>query len=274
MSRIKEIIARTEIPNTEASLRTGFTLLGVNAGDVLIVHASLSSLGWTMGGERSLIDALIGVVGENGTVVMPAMTGDNSDPGNWVNPMVPNDWFESICREWPAFDREKSPTLGMGRTAELFRTYPKARRSNHPQLSFSAIGKYSSQIVETHVLTPGFGMDSPLGALYRLNARILLIGVSYGRCTALHLSEVLSKRMKTTRSGAAVMKDGKREWIWYDEPDWDSGDFERIGAEFEEDTELVIRSPIGNADCRLLPFRALVDYGADWMCEFRPKPAF
>lgn len=274
MSRIKEIIARTEIPNTEASLRMGFELLGISAGDVLVVHTSLSSLGWTIGGERSLIDALLGSVGESGTVVMPAMTTDNSDPGKWVNPMVPNDWFESICREWPAFDREKSPTLGMGRTAELFRTYPKARRSNHPQLSFAAVGKYSSQIVETHVLTPGFGMDSPLGALYRLNARILLIGVSYESCTALHLSEVLSKRAKTTRSGTAVIQDGKREWIWFDEPDWDSSDFEQIGVDFEADTDAVSDGQVGSATCKLIPFRALVDYGADWMTEFRPKPTF
>lgn len=274
MSRIKEIIARTEVPNTEASLRMGLEDLGLHAGDVLIVHASLSSIGWTLGGERALIDALLASVGESGTVVMPAMTSDNSDPGKWVDPMVPNDWFELICRECPAFDREKSPTFGMGRTAELFRTYPKARRSNHPQLSFSAIGKYSSQIVETHVLTPGFGMDSPLGALYRLNARILLIGVSYERCTALHLSEALSKRTKTTRSGAAVIQDGKREWIWFDELDWDNGDFEQIGAEFEKDTDVVIHGRVGNASCKLIPFRTLVDYGADWMTEFRPKPIF
>ena len=159
-----------------------------------------------------MIDALLSIVGGSGTVVMPAQSSDNSDPGQWRNPPVPNDWFETICREMPPFDKERTPTRGVGRIPELFRVYPKTRRSNHPQASFTANGKYSSQILETHVLTPAFGMDSPLGALYRLNAQALMIGVSYECCTALHLAEVLSGRTGTTRSGCAMIKDGKREW--------------------------------------------------------------
>ena len=165
----------------------------------------------------------------------------------------------------------RSSICGVGRIPELFRVYPKSRRSNHPQVSFAANGKYSSQILETHVLTPAFGMDSPLGALYRLNARALMIGVSYECCTALHLAEVLSGRTGTTRSGCAMIKDGKREWVWFEEPDWYSADFPALGADFESETGAVLNGRIGAAESKLVPVRLLVDYAKDWMETNRKK---
>ena len=274
MSQIRKVIDATEYPNTFEGLLTGLKSLGLAEGDTVIVHASLSKIGWTIGAERTVIEALLAAVGSGGTVVMPAFTTDNSDPGSWENPPVPNDWFETICRRMPAFDKRITPSVGVGRIAELFRTYPKARRSDHPQVSFAANGKYSSQILETHVLTPAFGLDSPLGALYRLNARILLIGVSYERCSALHLAEVLSARTKSTRSGAAMIRDGKREWVWFDEPAWNADDFERIGSDFELETDRVISGTLGAAKTKLIPLRTLVDYAKDWMRENRSKPPY
>mgnify|MGYP000061041973 FL=1 len=265
------VIERSEYPNTFESIRTGLKSIGLTNGDVVIVHSSLSKIGWTVGGERTVIDALLSIVGGSGTVVMPAQSSDNSDPGQWRNPPVPNDWFETICREMPPFDKERTPTRGVGRIPELFRVYPKTRRSNHPQASFTANGKYSSQILETHVLTPAFGMDSPLGALYRLNARALMIGVSYECCTALHLAEVLSGRTGTTRSGCAMIKDGKREWVWFEEPDWYSADFPALGADFESETGAVLNGRIGAAESKLVPVRLLVDYAKDWMETNRKK---
>lgn len=274
MNKIKKVIDATEYPNTFESLQTGFRSIGLTAGDVVIVHTSLSKIGWTVGGARTVIDALLSVVGSGGTVVMPTFTTENSDPGRWQNPPVPNDWFETICRQMPAFDKNLTVSWGVGCIPELFRTYPKSRRSDHPQVSFAASGKYSSQILETHILTPCFGMDSPLGALYRLNARILLLGVSYDKCSGLHLAEVLSGRTKSTRSGAAMIQDGKREWVWFDEPDWNSDDFEKIGRDFESETDYVISGTVGAAKTKLIPFRMLVDFAADWMKEHRAKPLY
>jgi aminoglycoside N3'-acetyltransferase len=67
----------------------------------------------------------------------------------------------------------------MGCIAELFRTLPESIRSNHPQVSFSASGKYANVIIDNHQLTPQFGMNTPLGKLYELNAKVLLLGVNY-----------------------------------------------------------------------------------------------
>ena len=274
MSKVKKVIDATEYPNTLEGLQTGLKSIGLESGDTVIVHASLSQIGWTIGAERTVIEALLAAVEGSGTIVMPSFTTDNSDPGEWRNPPVPNDWFETICRRMPAYDKNITPSFGVGRIAELFRTFPKTRRSDHPQVSFAANGKYSSQILETHVLTPAFGMDSPLGALYRLNASILLIGVSYDRCSALHLSEVLSARTKSTRSGAAMIRGGKREWVWFDEPAWNSDDFETIGRDFESETDYVVSGTIGAAKTKLIPLRMLVDYAKDWMTENRAVPPY
>ena len=53
-----------------------------------MVHSSLSKIGWVCGAEVSVIQALLEVVGEEGTIVMPAHTGDNSDPSVWENPPI------------------------------------------------------------------------------------------------------------------------------------------------------------------------------------------
>ena len=65
-------IAEAERPATTASLRDDLAALGLEAGDLVIVHSSLSALGWVAGGAQAVVEALLAVVGSSGTVVMPA----------------------------------------------------------------------------------------------------------------------------------------------------------------------------------------------------------
>ncbi|SDN03143.1 Aminoglycoside 3-N-acetyltransferase [Paenibacillus sp. yr247] len=148
---------------------------------------------------------------------MPSHSGEISDPAEWNNPPVPKEWREKIYESMPSFDIDLTPTRGMGRIAELFRTLPESFRSSHPQVSFSASGKYAKTVIDNHQLSPQFGMNSPLGKLYELNAKVLLLGVSFSSCTSFHLAEALNEKMPTKKFGAAITEDKKRVWKWFDD---------------------------------------------------------
>jgi aminoglycoside 3-N-acetyltransferase len=69
-------IARAERPRTVATLTEDLLALGLAHGATLLVHSSLSSLGWVAGGPVAVLQALLEVVGPEGTIVMPAHSGE------------------------------------------------------------------------------------------------------------------------------------------------------------------------------------------------------
>lgn len=163
--------------------------LSLNEGDTVMVHTSLSQLGYVSGGPRAVILALLEVVGASGTIAMPAHSGDLSDPSSWSSPPVPRARWETLRREMPAYDPDLTATRRMGATVECFRHLPSSLRSNHPTVSVVASGPNASFIVDDHSLPHGLGEQSPLTRLYDLDAHILLLGVSHANNTSLHLAE-------------------------------------------------------------------------------------
>lgn len=264
----QNIINRTYRPITVSVIAEGLMSLGVREGDTLLVHSSLSSLGWVCGGPQAVVQALLKAAGDGGTIVMPAQSGDWSDPAEWGNPPVPLDWHDVIYNEMPAFDPAMTPTRGMGRIAELFRTAPGTMRSDHPQVSFCANGAQAAKILSGHPLTPQFGMNSPLGKLYARGAKVLLLGVRYDSCTSFHLAEALWANMPTKQMGTAIMENGVRTWKRFNDFAYDSGDFDMLGERFEAERS-VIRGLVGNAECSLFDLKEAVDYALEWLPQHR-----
>ncbi len=263
-----DVIQKTKVPVTLSLLDRDFKKLGIDKGDIILVHSSLSAIGWVCGEERTVIEALLAAVGDEGTVCMPAHSSGNSDPAGWANPPVPGEWNQVIYDSMPAYDPQITPTRGIGRIAEQFRSYPGTLRSNHPHTSFTANGKYAQEITEGHILTPQFGMGSPLGMLYQLDAKVLLLGAAYASCTCFHMGEVLCGKIPKVRQGAAMEVNGSREWVWFDDYEYDNDDFILLGNDFENEFE-VIKEKAGNADCKLFGIRAAVDYAAKWLVKHR-----
>lgn len=260
----KDVIMAIKTPNTVKTLYDDFIKLGIKKDDIVLVHSSLSSMGWVCGGPQAVITALMKAVGSSGTIVMPAHSGDWSDPAVWENPPVPKDWVQIIYDNMPAFDPNITPTKCMGRIAELFRTIPGTVRSNHPQVSFSANGKDAVYITQNHALTPQLGMDSPIGKMYNLKAKVLLLGVGYDSCTSFHLAETFIDEMPKEHTGAAILENGERCFKWFDDYAYDTDGFESLGDEFEKNRDVKI-GMVGNAKCRLFDMKDGVDYAKVWL---------
>ncbi len=226
---------------------------------MVLVHTSLSSLGWVAGGAQSVIEALLGVLGPEGTLAMPAHTGQLSDPATWRNPPVPADWHRAIRAGMPAFDPARTPSRNMGAVAELFRTWPGTRRSFHPLGSMTALGPGARRITARQALNDPFGAAGPLGALHRLDASVLLLGVGWDRCTALHLAERLAWPDEAReRQGAPMLVDGRRRWVRYTMPAHRSRDFPAAGKRLEAAGAVRV-GKIGAAAARLVSLRLAVD---------------
>lgn len=64
---------------------------------------------------------------------------------------------------------------------------PGSIRSDHPARSVCAWGKHAAYLTENHDLSNIFGDGSPIGKLYELNGKVLLLGTGYGKNTSLRL---------------------------------------------------------------------------------------
>ena len=258
-------------PATVESLATELTALGVSPGSTLLVHSSLSSLGWVCGGAVSVVLALEKALGPEGTLVMPTQSGDVSEPRDWHNPPVPEPWWETIRSTMPAFDVDMTPTRGVGVVPECFRKQRGTLRSDHPSASFAARGANAEDVVSNHRLEYSLGEQSPLARLYDLDAEVLMLGTGYGCLTSLHLAEYRADYpgKRSIMRGAPIMVDGERRWMEFEDIDWTDSDFAVIGREFSAGPGHVVRGKVGCADAQLMSHRALVDFAVGWMTSHR-----
>ncbi len=269
-----DAVAASGTPRTRASLGKDLQAIGVQAGTVLMVHCSLSAMGWVSGGAVTVLEALLDVLGPEGTLVMPAHSNQLTDPANWVDPPAPVEWHPAIRDTLPAYDLLRTPTRGMGCVAELFRTWPGARRSAHPAYSVAALGRAAEQITALHPLDCPMGEASPLRTLYDLAAQILLIGVGYDTCTILHLAEHRAlPEMPVAPEGAPMLKDGLRHWITYRMPEHDSDRFPALCAVLDSAPGTRL-AKVGNAAARLLSAREAVERAVEGLKSGQGKSSF
>ncbi|MEM7507707.1 MAG: AAC(3) family N-acetyltransferase [Pseudomonadota bacterium] len=239
--------------------------LGVEAGDGIFVHTALGQVGHVIGGPRGLIEALLDAVGPHGLVGMPGFSRDAYDPCDL------NDWRPStdkqarIRAQVPGFDPERSDVRGNGSVPEAFRGWPGVVRSLHPTSSVLLLGQDAQGLCAPHDPSGwATGPDTPWGRLRARPAmKILLIGVEWTRCSALHAAESLARHRRTK---LRHFKTGPGEAPWIDAPDVadDLGRlFPLVGADWEAAGGVTFGT-IGRAEARLTGYEALLGFAAPW----------
>lgn len=184
---------------TRADIETGLAEVGLQPGDVVLVHSSLSAFGCAPvraveGGADTVIDALLTAVGESGTVVVPTFT-----------------WRDFHRAETVTFDVAHTPCKDeVGIIPETFRLRPEARRSIHVCHSVAAIGPHTDAVMGAGVSS--FGAGSTFQRLYDLDASCLLLGVTFGSCTELHAVEefmrVPYRQHRDFAGSTVILEDG------------------------------------------------------------------
>jgi aminoglycoside 3-N-acetyltransferase len=208
--------------------------LGVLPGSTLLVHCAFSRVRPVENGPLGLISALQAALGPDGTLVMPSLTDDDEHP----------------------FDPEKTPCRGMGIVADTFWRLPGVKRSDSPH-AFAARGRMAARVTAPHPIDIPHGLDSPVGRVYDLDGRVLLIGVGHTEDTTIHLAEFLAGVRYRRKKSLVRLEHGRPARFDYAEIDHCCENFSLVDQWLEE-SQRQVRGKVGSADARSIRSRDIV----------------
>ena len=146
--------------------------LGMKRGSIVCIHSSMMEFYNYVGSAEELIKEILDVLGEDGTLAMPA---------------YPNQ--EIAESEGYIFDATKDKTVA-GYLAETFRKYPGVKRSLNAEHSVCAIGKHANYLLNEHQNSADcWDKNSPYYRMCELNALIFNLGMprkffgTFAHCT-------------------------------------------------------------------------------------------
>ncbi len=161
---------------TKQKLIDDLLKIGIKKNDSVLVHSSMSKIGFVEGGTKTIVDALFDVIGEGGTLLFPSFSASGRS--------------KTHLEEHPFFDI-KNTSSQMGSITEYFRKLDGVHRSFHPTDAVCAKGPLSEYYTNSHFgqLT-AYNEHSPFRKLCDKNGKILMLGTTLnGACTNLHTLE-------------------------------------------------------------------------------------
>jgi len=178
-------------------IKKGLMRVGLEGGDTVLVHSSLSSFGYVEGGADTVINSLIEVVGDKGIVAVPSFSF-------------------SLKKDGSIFDVANTRSE-MGKISEALRCKKNSYRSHHLTHSVSALGYRARELTRTHSVTP-CGKESPFRKLINLErGYILLLGVSQNVNTTFHTIEeekgLFYVRYRELRDTYIINEDGIKSFL-------------------------------------------------------------
>lgn len=136
--------------------------MGLKSGDHLGVGLSLKSIGFVRGGPKTVIEALLEVLGPDGTLMMNAYTEFF--------------YLSEVRLGWTDYVYDyRSTNVNTGIVPEIFRHWKKTIRSQHPTHSNVAYGKYAKTLLEGH--DENSSAYLPYSRLSEINGKYMAIGI-------------------------------------------------------------------------------------------------
>lgn len=157
-------------PLSQADIEAGLRQLGLEQGQVVEVHSSLSSFGWVAGGPATVVDALMNVVGAEGSIVMSAY------PVSKVLPLSEEEKAWGILAKVRLYGEDYRGPTGMGVIADEFCRRP-GTILGPTWHRVCAWGRRAEQ------LSQGYQV------LLEMDGQVLLLGVDIERCSCMHQAE-------------------------------------------------------------------------------------
>ncbi len=179
-------------------LISGFKELGLENGDVLLVHSSYRSFGGVEGGPQTVIDALLDVIGTEGTLIVPTFTFKFCDDFN---------------EKGEGFFDVQNTASEMGYLTELVRKMPGAKRTADPIYSVAIYGKLCDEFASVSERIV-FGEGSIFGLLTKYDAKQMLIGLSYNNSWTYvhHVEEMEGVDYRYHKEFSGTIIDGDKKY--------------------------------------------------------------
>lgn len=232
--------------------------LGLQKGMLVLVDAKIDNLGYIASGAQVLIEALMDVVGYEGTIVMPTFTLDFVDPACRYDMKIDRESWKYIREDALPFSKKLTAPQHCDEIVSQFLRNDGIARSYHPLYSFAAWGKYAKLICDRQPLHFGLSMDSPLGKLFELNAFVLLLGCDYQDSTIFHLARYSGKQLPIRVTCSPVQQGGHVKWKDMLDLEFDNSGYNAIGEVMEE-RKTVKTSYLGAGRCRFFNAREAVN---------------
>jgi aminoglycoside 3-N-acetyltransferase len=230
------------------SLSSQLQTLGLQAGDILLVHSSFKSLG--IRDPEEILGSLLEVLGPDGTLLLPALS------------------FVQQPRH--IHDTRHTPSC-VGFLSEYFRNREGTRRSLHPTHSVCALGAQAAAMLQDHWEdTTPCGPHSPFHHLIENGGKILMIGCGLHPNTTMHAVEEYvcpPYLFGPEREYVITDRDGKVFHKRYRTHGFDGYRQRYDRAAGLLNTEQLRTGPVGNALCHLLDASALHRCGVAKMQE-------
>jgi aminoglycoside 3-N-acetyltransferase len=260
---------------SRGELAGDFQALGVAGGDVVMLHASVRSVGEVAGGADQIHLALRDALGPSGTLMMyVGCPSYYDDVGRGV--LTPEQERE-VLEKHPPFDPITTRSArSHGVLVEFFRTFPGTLVNSHPA-RFAAAGARAADLVAAHPWHQPYGAGSPLDRFRIFGGRILLLGSDHDEVTFLHHVEHMADfpGKKISRYKVPCADGGRVVWRDVEEvntagdgahENWPERFFARIvDAYLERGGNHGGR--VGAATAHLIPAQELYDFAAPVMQE-------